>query len=195
MGRNKIKRLYKIKPECKRFAPADKKTTDTIELLHEEYEAIFLMDFQELYQEDAAKEMGVSRPTFSRIIKNARKKVAVALIQGVTLTIKDEMNEYKIAFCSDEKEGYISTSPKGKYIKILTIQDLDIVKENVLDNPSSSEEGKPGQVIPKLLKENGVNAFVATNSGEGLKSTLLINGITFYNKNVKSKEEILKLGD
>ena len=58
-------------------------------LSKDEMEAIRLADFEGLYQEDAAKEMEVSRPTFSRILANARKKIANALINGKAIEIEN----------------------------------------------------------------------------------------------------------
>jgi len=53
----------------------------------DELEAIRLADLEEMYHEDAAREMGVSRQTFGRIISSARKKVAEGLIHGKALRI------------------------------------------------------------------------------------------------------------
>jgi len=58
-------------------------------LTQDEIEAIRLADFEGLYQEDAAKEMEISRPTFSRILANARKKIANALINGKAIEIQN----------------------------------------------------------------------------------------------------------
>ena len=61
------------------------------EILNEaEIEAIRLADFEGLYQEDAANQMEVSRPTFSRILSSARKKIANALLNGKAIEIKGE---------------------------------------------------------------------------------------------------------
>ncbi|WP_456489275.1 DUF134 domain-containing protein [Caminibacter pacificus] len=57
-------------------------------LNEDELEAIRLMDYEGLYQEDVAKEMGVSRPTISRILKEARAKIADALLNGKSIEIK-----------------------------------------------------------------------------------------------------------
>jgi len=57
-------------------------------LNEDELEAIRLMDYEGLYQEDVAKEMGVSRPTISRILKEARAKIADALINGKSIEIR-----------------------------------------------------------------------------------------------------------
>jgi len=58
-------------------------------LSKDEIEAIRLADLENLYQEDAANEMEVSRPTFSRILNNARRKIANALILGKAIEIQN----------------------------------------------------------------------------------------------------------
>lgn len=58
------------------------------ELTLDELEAIRLADHEGLYQEDAARRMAISRPTFGRIIESAHKKIAEALIQGKALKIE-----------------------------------------------------------------------------------------------------------
>ena len=54
----------------------------------DEFEALRLADLDRLYQEQAAAQMNVSRPTFSRIIEAARGKVADALVHGKALRIE-----------------------------------------------------------------------------------------------------------
>jgi uncharacterized protein len=47
----------------------------------DEVEALRLSDIEGLYHEEAAERMGVSRATFSRIVSEARRKLATALIE------------------------------------------------------------------------------------------------------------------
>ena len=54
----------------------------------DEFEALRLADLEGHYQEQAAKEMKVSRTTFSRIIDSAHRKVADALVHGKALRIE-----------------------------------------------------------------------------------------------------------
>lgn len=60
---------------------------DEIRLAMDELEALRLADLEGLYQEDAARAMGVSRQTFARIVDSARRKVAEALVHGKALRI------------------------------------------------------------------------------------------------------------
>ena len=54
----------------------------------EELEALKLVDIEGLYQEEAAERMEVSRPTFQRVLKSARGKVARCLVEGKALGIE-----------------------------------------------------------------------------------------------------------
>jgi len=42
----------------------------------EEYESLRLADYENLTQEEAARKMNISRPTFTRLYDKARKNVA-----------------------------------------------------------------------------------------------------------------------
>ena len=54
----------------------------------DEYEAIRLADYEQLYQEEAATRMNISRQTFGRIIEDAHKKIADVLMNGKALKIE-----------------------------------------------------------------------------------------------------------
>lgn len=58
-------------------------------LRFDELEALRLADLEGLYQEAAAERMGVSRPTFARILGRARSAVARALVEERALVIGD----------------------------------------------------------------------------------------------------------
>ncbi len=55
----------------------------------DELEAIKLADCEGLYHEEAATKMAVSRPTFGRILQEARRKVADAIVHGKGLRIEN----------------------------------------------------------------------------------------------------------
>jgi predicted DNA-binding protein (UPF0251 family) len=61
---------------------------DEVVLPLDEFEALRLADLEGLYQEQAAERMGVSRPTFGRILDAAHRKVADALVHGHALRIE-----------------------------------------------------------------------------------------------------------
>jgi len=57
-------------------------------LTHEELEAIRLIDFEEIEQKKAAEKMGISQPTLSRLLTNARKKISDSLVNGKAIKIQ-----------------------------------------------------------------------------------------------------------
>lgn len=54
----------------------------------DEYEAIRLLDLENLQQEQAAAQMGVARTTVQLIYNNARRKLADCLVNGKRLVIE-----------------------------------------------------------------------------------------------------------
>ncbi|MDB1124725.1 DUF134 domain-containing protein [Vibrio algarum] len=58
-----------------------------VEILPEEFEALRLADFENMSQQQAADQMGVSRQTFGNIINRARFKVASSLVEGNALVL------------------------------------------------------------------------------------------------------------
>ncbi len=57
-------------------------------IAYEELEALRLVDLERLYQEDAAKRMGISRQTLQRMVTGARAKVVGAILSGKALRIQ-----------------------------------------------------------------------------------------------------------
>ena len=53
----------------------------------DEIEALRLAHIDSLYQEDAARQMNISRQTFGRILDSAHRKVSDAIINGKALKI------------------------------------------------------------------------------------------------------------
>jgi uncharacterized protein len=54
----------------------------------DEFEAVRLADYEQLYQEEAAIRMNISRQTFGRIVEAAHKKIADVLINAKALKIE-----------------------------------------------------------------------------------------------------------
>ena len=90
MPRPRKTRQVKYPPRYGSFKPCGIPRTqlNEIELTLDEYEAIRLVDEQGLDQEAAASEMGISRPTVTRLVESARQKVATLLVKGGVLVIQ-----------------------------------------------------------------------------------------------------------
>jgi len=90
MPRKKINRTVSQPPLYGEFKPTGVagKFLSQIELNLDEYEALRLSDYKGMTQEEAANEMNISRPTFTRLIEIARKKLVEFIITGNKLKIK-----------------------------------------------------------------------------------------------------------
>lgn len=97
MGRPKCCRRIQARPTVLAYGPlhgsrpaeeASGGETAGLALTLDEFEALRLADLEGLYHETAAERMKVSRPTFGRIVKSARNKVARMLVEGAALRIE-----------------------------------------------------------------------------------------------------------
>lgn len=88
MSRRRCIRFIGQEPVCRKFWPDTDRATEAVKLHFEELEALRLKDEQEMEQAGCAEYMGISRTTFQRILQSARKKVAVALLQGRAIHIE-----------------------------------------------------------------------------------------------------------
>ncbi|MCX5814803.1 MAG: DUF134 domain-containing protein [Proteobacteria bacterium] len=77
-------------PQVTYFKPAGVKLgeIEDVVLRHDELEAIRLKDLLGIPQEDAAKQMNVSQPTFHRLLLSAHEKMAHVVVNGKALRIE-----------------------------------------------------------------------------------------------------------
>lgn len=96
MVRPKKDRIVSNNPDVVYFKPRGipLMKLEEVTLTVDEFEAIRLADMAGLSQEEAGEKMGISRATFGRIIQQARKSVADALINGKAIRI--EGGNYKV---------------------------------------------------------------------------------------------------
>jgi len=83
-ARPRIKKIVDSLPLYVLYKPmgVEEENLETESLTLEEVEALKLKDGQELKQVEAAKQMGISRSTFQRLLHSARKKVVNSLLEG-----------------------------------------------------------------------------------------------------------------
>lgn len=195
MARHKSKRSISFRPLCNDFSPKEHTSSETITLLAEEVEALYLMDLLELYQEEAALKMEVSRPTFARIIKSARNKVALALLGGKALYLENSKERYVIALCSENSTSpYSGLSPKSKYIHFFTLEQHQISEHHMIENPLLLlQNAKPSLTLSELFVNQRVNVFITGTIGQGFKSTLSTKGVSVLLKEAITENEITAL--
>jgi predicted DNA-binding protein (UPF0251 family) len=90
MVRPVISRRVGYKPEVSYFKPRGIPMFDLVEvcLTIDEREAIRLADLEGLSHEEGGQQMGVSRATFGRILRNARTTIADAIINGKAISVQ-----------------------------------------------------------------------------------------------------------
>jgi uncharacterized protein len=113
----------------------------------DEYEAIRLVDYDGLDQEEASKKLGVSRPTCARIMEGAHKKIAEAITQGKAIQI----------------EG-------GQFVLLnnrMRCRDCGHLWETIADNDRTDGEkdNEKATSCPKCLSERAFDLGKAVGSG------------------------------
>jgi predicted DNA-binding protein (UPF0251 family) len=96
MSRPKQCRRIQSPPLMSGFKPfgIPRSITGEVVLQYDEYEAIRLLDYEGLLQEEAAERMNVSRPTLTRIYAKARQTVAQAFVEGKSVVIEGGSVEF-----------------------------------------------------------------------------------------------------
>lgn len=88
-GRRKKIRFIQKMPATAQFSPRGKPgRPEEIELKIDQFEAIKLADYQGYDQAEGARAMGISRPSFGRILREGRRILADALANGKIIRIR-----------------------------------------------------------------------------------------------------------
>ncbi|MBD3427312.1 MAG: DUF134 domain-containing protein [Candidatus Omnitrophica bacterium] len=88
-GRPRKKKIIHDQPRIDHFSPRGRPgRPDETTITMEEYESIRLQDYLGMQQKKAAEMMGISQQSFSRIVRDARKKVSDALVNAKIIRIE-----------------------------------------------------------------------------------------------------------
>jgi predicted DNA-binding protein (UPF0251 family) len=96
MVRPRLFRRINSNPDVTYFKPRGiplNQLEETI-LQMDEFESIKLKDLEGLDQEECARKMNISQPTFHRLVSSARKKIADAIINGKAIKIEGGKFKY-----------------------------------------------------------------------------------------------------
>jgi len=94
------------------FSPVGKTVrgkSEPVVILFEEWEALRLVDYDNLSHLEAAREMNISRPTLTRIYEQIRKKLARAFVEGREIKIEG-------GFAGFEKEWFRCRNCHGVFL-------------------------------------------------------------------------------
>ena len=157
------------------------KVLEEVVLGFDEAEALRLADLEGLYQEAAARSMGVSRQTFGRIVEVARYKTADAILNGKALRIEGgeitvrEKGEKIMKIAVPSRDGLVDEHfGHCKEFLVFRVEGEELVEEQSIPSP----EGcgcKSG--VAAVLARSGVTHLVAGNMGDGAVRVLGAQGI------------------
>ena len=90
MVRPRLCRRIGFQPDVTYFKPAGIRMIELQEsvVAFDEFEAVRLKDLEEMEETEAAKKMNISQPTFNRLVRLARKKIADAIVNGKAIRIE-----------------------------------------------------------------------------------------------------------
>lgn len=174
----RIKRHARRLSDDRLFKPAGVKKTDLMvnTLNLDEFEAIRLVDYEDLSQIDAANDMEVSRRTIQRLLHTGRKKIVEAILYNKAIEVKNDIDDIKL-----KGENRINMENKSRKIIAFPTSDrvtvdghfghtkefaLYIIEDNVVSeiNFVTPPPHEPG-VLPKFLASNDVDVIVTGGMG------------------------------
>jgi len=191
MGRSKNNRQIRAYPSVTGFNPVgmDNVAKEAIKFSLDEYEAIRLLDYEGLQQEETAEIMGISRPTLTRIYREARRKIATAITEGrrIDMTAGNPdfeacklhknnivMMNQKIAIptCDGKLWPHFGKAPQ---VSIVTIENGQVKGIDQLDAPEH-EHG----AMPRFIAQHGCTDVLCGGLGAGAVNMLNQLGIQVH---------------
>jgi len=123
-GRKKKVRYIQKMPTVAVFSPRGRPgRPNEIELKVDQYEALKLADFQGYDQLEGAQMMGISRSSFGRLLREGRKIVIDALVNGKIIRIR----------IGDVQVGVRRKDLPSKGANVSVSKQEEIVRNNILD--------------------------------------------------------------
>lgn len=198
---SKARRVCRL-PSFRRFLPAGVPVQRQVQLTVEEYESLRLIDYLGLTQQEAAAQMEISRSALQSTYAEARKKLAMFLVEGRQLEIQG--GEYTLCPLARQGDGAPTRSNcslrgecKGEpHMKVaicyenglvfqhfghtqqFKVYDIDggtITHSQVVDT-----NGQGHGALADFLKGLGVNALICGGIGPGARNALSQAGIALY---------------
>ena len=113
MARPRKCRFVRTDPKVRFYKPqgVPMRELKIMALKDEELEALLLADARGLEQESAARLMNVSRSTFSRVLAQARRTMAMALAQGAAIEIRG--GDYRLVSDGQTRELEAKTEERN----------------------------------------------------------------------------------
>ncbi len=147
----------------------------TLEL--DEFEAMRLVDYEDLSQIQASKEMKISRGTVQRLLLSARHKIVDAVLENKSIIISNEIKNIQlrgenkmdkrakevIRIAMPTTEG-VTVDEHFGHCKTFAIYDMD--GTTVVDQKSIVPPAHAPGVLPKFLGEQDVDVIITGGMGQ-----------------------------
>ena len=171
-------------PTYRSFSPDEIEPKEEVILSIDEYEALRLLDGENLTQEECAFRMNIARTTVTAIYDNARKKIADVIVNGKRLLIAGGCCEYEPVKINQSIMDKRSSSMRiavtyengeifqhfghTEQFKIYDIQDGKIVSQQVIDTNGYGHGALAGFL-------NAVKADVLICGGIGMGAQMALS--------------------
>ena len=179
------RRNITFKPTCFSFGPLTQPPKERLRISADELEALYLADFKGLYHEQCSASLGVSRPTFAKILKGARKKMAEMVLFAKAVELTREKQNFTLAFPTNDRITIHDYFLTAKYFAFAKIVDnaiasisytanpiyTQLLEEGVtIENDESAKGLAAGRMIPPLLKN--AQLLVVRSIGDGIRRNI-----------------------
>jgi len=191
MVRPKHNRIVSKSPIISGFRPYGRCCSkgECVQMKYDEYEVIRLIDHDGKMQAEAAEQMNISRPTLTRIYACARKKLAIALVEGKRIVITNDNLDFKtyqqqktniqvmnqkiaIPTCEGKLWQHFGKAPEVTFV---TVENGE-VKESVVMQAPEHEHG----AMPRFIAAQGATDVLCGGLGQGAVNMLNQLGIQVH---------------
>lgn len=198
-------------PKVTEFFPADQElniqSTDAVALTVDEYEAVRLIDYERFSQEDCSTRMGVARATVQSIYASARKKIALALVEGIPLKIdggdyrlcNGRKNFFECGNCRKHRNAWNNQDKEINMIVAIPVEkdnesvcasfgraprflfcNLETGETHIEDNPAENAEGGAGVKATQFIIDHGADTLIAVRIGGNADAALKAAHVKVY---------------
>ncbi|MBO6310510.1 MAG: DUF134 domain-containing protein [Oribacterium sp.] len=186
-------------PDYWSFAPVGDKANDSVTMSLDEFETIRSIDYQGKTQEQCAQEMNVARTTVTAIYDTARKKLALALVEGRSIIISGGNYTLDSSVCKDisqkgngimriavtyENGQIFQHFGRTSEFKLYDIADGKVINEQIVGTNGAGHGALAG-----FLKNAQADVLICGGIGGGAQMAMQEAGITLYGGNSGSADE------
>ena len=194
MARPIHRRTIESIPEYSCFHTEGIPSGDDVILYTDEFEVIRLIDKVHLSQEEAAKEMGVSRATIASIYQRARDKIALLIVDGRSLSIgggafvlkeTNKGNKNNVIADKGEKTMRIAVTYENGDIfqhfgRTEEFKVYDVENNEIKASTIVSTNGQGHGALIGVLEELKIDTLICGGIGGGAVNAIQEAGIKLY---------------